>query len=301
LICLKKCIKCGSNKVVKNGKTNYGKQLFLCKHCGSQFVHRYQNVKRQKKLINEYVFGKQTLKQLATKYGKTTKTVQKHLDRYYVTRSAGPNTQPIVIGVDCCFFGRGYGIIVARRPGLKQNLYWKEINTENKAVYEEARKYLERNGFTVKAVVIDAKHGIKEAFSGMVVQICQYHQQQVIQRYLTDKSKTLAGLELKFVASSFTYQKNKLLEKNLKNGAINGDRFLLSALIRKMENIGGILIDAYALRTVVYAQIYLIYSTIKTTLNLISLIRTTRSKDILVDLSNYSITIMDLNNGVAIS
>jgi hypothetical protein len=74
-----------------------------------------------------------------------------------------PNVQltgPIVIGIDCSFFGRGYGIIVARCPGLKQNLYWKEITTENKAVYEEARLYLEANGFNIQAVVIDARHGL---------------------------------------------------------------------------------------------------------------------------------------------
>jgi hypothetical protein len=190
-------------------------------------VRRYQNVKRQKKLINEYVFGKQTLKQLASKYGNTTKTIQKHLDQYYVTRSDDPYTQPIVIGVDCCFFGRGYGIIVARCPGLKQNLYWKEINTENKAVYEEARKYLENNGFTVKAVVVDAKHGIKEAFSGLVVQICQYHQQQIIQRYLTDKPKTQAGLELKFVASSLTCQNEQSFREELEKWREKWRTFLL--------------------------------------------------------------------------
>jgi site-specific DNA recombinase len=50
-----------------------------------------------------------------------------------------------------------YGLIVARCPSLKQNLYWNEITTENKAVYEEARKYLEQAGFDIKAVVIDAK------------------------------------------------------------------------------------------------------------------------------------------------
>ena len=98
--------------------------------------------------------------------------------------------------MDCCFFGRGYGIIVARCPGLKQNLYWKEISTESKVVYEEARRYLEKNGFLVKAVVLDAKHGTKEVFAGLVVQICQYHQQQIVQRYLTDKPKTQAGQEL---------------------------------------------------------------------------------------------------------
>jgi len=81
------------------------------------------------------------------------------------------NAQSIVVGMDCSFFGRGYGIIVARSPRLKQNLYWKQITTENKIVYEEARKYLEQAGFAIKAVVIDAKHGIKEVFSDLVVQI----------------------------------------------------------------------------------------------------------------------------------
>ena len=117
--------------------------------------------------------------------------------------------QPIVIGMDCSFFGRGYGIIVARCPGLKQNLYWKEITTENKAIYEEARRYLEQAGFDIRAVVIDAKHGIKEVFSGVVIQICQYHQQQIIQRYLTHRPKTQAGQELKLLSNSLTQQNEK--------------------------------------------------------------------------------------------
>ncbi len=76
-------------------------------------------------------------------------------------------------------------------------MYWKIITTENKAVYEEARRYLESAGFNVQAVVLDAKHGIKEVFSDLVVQICQYHQQQIVTRYLTNKPKTEAGQELK--------------------------------------------------------------------------------------------------------
>jgi hypothetical protein len=157
-----------------------------------------------KKLFTEYVFGKQTLKQLARHYGKSVKTIQKYLDNYSNTKCAVTNTNPIVIGMDCSFFGRGYGIIVARCPGLKQNLYWKEITTENKLVYEEAKWYLKKNGHDILAVVIDAKHGIREVFSGLIVQICQYHQQQIVQRYLTDRPKTQAGIELKHIAGSLT-------------------------------------------------------------------------------------------------
>ena len=110
------------------------------------------------------------------------------------------------VGIDCTFFGRGYGIIVVRSSGLKKNLYWKEITTESKAVYQEARRYLEEAGFVIQAVVIDAKHGIREVFSDRVVQICQYHQQQIATRYLTTKPKTEAGQELKLISDSLTLQ-----------------------------------------------------------------------------------------------
>jgi len=119
--------------------------------------------------------------------------------------------------MDCTFFGRGYGIIVARCPGLKQNLYWKEITAENKGVYAEARRDLEGAGFNIQAVVIDAKHGIRDVFTDMVVQICQYHQQQIIGRYLTAKPKTEAGQELKLLADSLTKIDEKSFAESLKN------------------------------------------------------------------------------------
>jgi len=63
---------------------------------------------------------------------------------------------------------------------------------------------LEGAGFTIQAVVIDAKRGSKEVFSDKVVQICQYHEQQIIQRYLTSRPKTRAGQELKTLNDSLT-------------------------------------------------------------------------------------------------
>lgn len=133
---------------------------------------------------------------------------------------------PIVIGIDCSFFGRGYGIIVVRCLNLKQNLYWKEIITENKTVYEEARQYLEAAGFNIRAVVLDAKHGSKEVFSDFVVQICQYHQQQIVGRYLTTRPKTEAGQELKHLADSLTKVDEKSFTDLLKNWHEKWDRFL---------------------------------------------------------------------------
>ena len=128
------------------------------------------------------------------------------MDLYPSPPSVPLNGRPVVIGVDCSFFGRGYGIVLARCPSLRKNLYWQEITTESKAVYIDVKRYLESQGFTLQAVVVDAKHGTKEVFSGLIVQICQYHQQQIVQRYLTSNPKTQAAQELKEISNSLTMQ-----------------------------------------------------------------------------------------------
>jgi hypothetical protein len=151
---------------------------------------------------------------LSVQYNKSIKTIRRYLDRYQLSLE-NPDAQPIVIGMDCSFFGRGYGIVVARCPELKQNLYWKEITAENKTVYEEARRYLEQAGFDIRAVVIDAKYGIKEVFSDTLIQICQYHQQQIVQRYLTNRPKTQAGQELRFISNALTKQTKQSFLKDL--------------------------------------------------------------------------------------
>jgi len=94
LMAKKKCINCGSFKVVKNIRSKTGSQLYLCKRCGTQFVRRYRSVKWQKELFQEYIFGKQTLKQLATRHGKSIKTIRKYLDSYQV-KYGGQNSQPV--------------------------------------------------------------------------------------------------------------------------------------------------------------------------------------------------------------
>jgi len=54
------------------------------------------------------------------------KTSHKHLDLH--RRPANDLVCPaIVIGVDCSFFGRGYGIILARCPGLKRTFTGKKL------------------------------------------------------------------------------------------------------------------------------------------------------------------------------
>lgn len=123
---------CRSWRIWGTGKSSNGKQRFCCQKCGATFILKSRSVKWNKKLFQDYIFGKQTLKQLSEKYGKSKRTIQRHLDQYQEEHPGPRDKYSVVIGVDCTFFGRENGIIVARCPSLKRNLYWKQIVTETR-------------------------------------------------------------------------------------------------------------------------------------------------------------------------
>lgn len=52
-------------------------------------------------------------------------------------------------------------------------------------------------GYTIQAVVLDGRPGIRQLFFDVPVQMCHFHQKQIITRYLTNDPKLEAGIELK--------------------------------------------------------------------------------------------------------
>ena len=153
----------------------------------------------RQQLWNEYVWHKQTLAQLAERYGKSSRWVQRQLD---VTASTTKPqaAQSIIAVTDTTFFGRGYGILVIRCPRLKKNVHWQEVRSETPAEYAAARQALESSGFTIEAAVIDGKRGVLAVFQDVPVQFCQFHQIAIVRRYLTCRPKLQPGKELRALA-----------------------------------------------------------------------------------------------------
>jgi len=140
----------------------------------------------QTKLWNKYVWKKQTVSDLAKKYKKSKSWVGKQLDQVQIkVPDNSINPQPIVIIADSTFFDRTYGITVLREPNLKKNLHWQEIINENSDVYWKGRKELEKQGFTIQAVVVDGKKCLKSVFLDLPIQMCHFHQTAIITGYLT--------------------------------------------------------------------------------------------------------------------
>lgn len=189
-------------EAVKKGKRR-GVQRFHCKNCGKNFQNKHRRHKLVRTLWRQYIWGKQTIKQLVKKYQRSEKWIRQQLDKA-PTKSFRLYPQPIVAIADCTFWGRGYGVLVFRSFDLKQNLYWIEVTNETVAVYREARKLLEELGYTFEAVVIDGKKGVREVFSDIPVQICQFHQMAIVTRYLTKRPKLEAGKELRMITLALT-------------------------------------------------------------------------------------------------
>lgn len=71
--------------------------------------------------------------------------------------------------------------------------------TESPSVYQWGISDLSQRGFTIKALVIDGRKGIREAFPGVPIQMCQFHQVKIVTRYLTTRPKLEAGQELRTI------------------------------------------------------------------------------------------------------
>jgi hypothetical protein len=171
-------------------------------------MHRFQYKKRDagvtEALWNEYTRGKQTLKELGTKYGKSHVWVRKHLDTYELMPDT-PTPQPTIIVADTTFWGHGYGVCVFRSWNLRRNLWWGEVDTEKVAHYHYGRKILEDREWTFTGAVIDGRRGLASVFKDIPVQTCHFHQMKTVTRYLTRKPQTKEGQTLRAIMLRLTH------------------------------------------------------------------------------------------------
>ena len=166
-----------------------------------------------------------TIDQLARMHRRSEKWIRTQLDHYqFPDRAFQP--RPVVIVADAMFFGRYWGVVVMRDPHKKENLYWKEIETESPSVYQWGISDLSQRGFTIQALVIDGRRGVREAFPGVPIQMCQFHQVKIVTRYLTLHPNLEAGQELRTVALTLSRSTEADFTKLLDGWHIRWSEFL---------------------------------------------------------------------------
>ena len=191
------CPSCSSSEVVKNGHMR-GVQTYLCKVCRKKFSSkRRKKTVLTKHLWGDYVFHKQTIRELADTYGKDRRTIRPLLCSY-VPPQKEHNPRPIHIVVDATYFGERkegtqWCVAVARDHESAEDLVWRFAQGESTSLYRAMRDELEHLGYTIQSVTGDGFSGIRSAFHGIPYQMCHVHMERIVTRGTTQNPQTEAG------------------------------------------------------------------------------------------------------------
>jgi len=137
-------------------------------------------------------------------------------------------TEPVNLIVDATFFGRTDGVLVFRVN--KKNIYWRFIQSETIKEVSQGLDALDKLGYRFKSVTLDGRKGIIKLFEsrypGIPIQLCQFHQTQIIRRYTTNNPKTTCGKELKLVMHCITETSHEVFQSLLQTCCEKYDDFL---------------------------------------------------------------------------
>ena len=191
----KNCKKCSSKLVIKFWMKRW-KQRYKCKSCNHVFVNKNRPKKATpEKLWKDYVFWKQTYKQLSEKYWLSIKTVQKYLDQYNLPE-VKVVPQEIVLLIDTTYFWNIW-IMAFKDYNSKKILKFKLVSNETYASYLFWVNELKQEWWKIKAIVCDWKRWLLWGFWNIPTQMCNFHQVQIVTRYITKRPRLQANKDLR--------------------------------------------------------------------------------------------------------
>ena len=176
-------------------------QTYSCRDCGRRFRNqRREKVTLQKFLWKEYVFAKQTIRELKKKHDQDRRVIKQYLENYQAPpKSHFPRKVNLV--ADALYFGerkenRSWCLVALRCPKQKENLWWACGETETTSIYLAGRRHLESLGYQIMSVTGDGFAGLRQAFSDLPFQMCQVHMERIIVEGTTRKPELEAGKAL---------------------------------------------------------------------------------------------------------
>ena len=128
--------------------------------------------------------------------------------------------------MDTTYFGRDFGVMVFKNSLDGVVLYKQYVRYETNALYLAGISEISRRGIDIQAIVCDGRRGLFGLFDDIPMQMCQFHQIQIVQRYLTRKPKTQAGIELKKLTLKLTKQTQFEFVNNLNNWYLHWSLYL---------------------------------------------------------------------------
>ena len=180
-------------------------------------------------MYEEYSKNKQTYRDLEKRYKIGRKTIRKSFDNHQkVTGELIIPDRPVPLVMDAFFFSRSIGCLVFRAQG--KNLYWLEIQGEKICYYRQGLEILIASDAYFSSFTIDGRRGVMqlllELFPLTPIQFCQFHQELIVTRYISRKSKLEAGKEIYQLTRSLTRTTRNEFTDKLTEWKLKWDEFL---------------------------------------------------------------------------
>ena len=169
--------------------------MYKCQDCGYQFRGRVEV--SEDVLWNAYLQEKQTISELSGRYGMSVSTIKRRLQgirREWVQPSLSGEG---FVHLDVTYWGRSFGVLLALDSQTGIPLYMAFVRSETVKDYVDAVSSMEERDYSIRGLIIDGKQSLFRTFSEYRVQMCQFHMQQIVRRYLTLSPRILASRELK--------------------------------------------------------------------------------------------------------
>ena len=128
--------------------------------------------------------------------------------------------------MDTTYFGWGFGVMVFKNSLDGVVLYKQYVRYETNALYLAGISEISRRGIHIQGIVCDGRQGLFGLFGDIPVQMCQFHQIQIVQRYLTRKPQSQAAIELKKLTLKLTKQSKADFMNSLNHWCLKWSDFL---------------------------------------------------------------------------
>jgi hypothetical protein len=157
---------------------------------------------------------------LAVKYSCSTRTIQRKIDSVEIKQEKSFEFLANVL-IDTTYFGRTFGVMVFKNSLSREVLLKYYVKVETNKQYYAGIEEIARRGIRIQSIICDGRKGLFQMFGGIPVQMCQFHQTQIITRYLTRNPKLEASKELRMLSlritkmtkKEFIFELNKWNEK----------------------------------------------------------------------------------------
>lgn len=155
-------------------------------------------------LWREYSIGKQTIAELSEQYSVSASTIKRYLRGITEVFECKNFPSGGVILMDVTYWGRNWGVMVFMDSFTRRILWRKYLKNEKLIDYMEGIDFVLSKNYKIEGLVCDGFSGILSLFSAYQIQMCQFHQLQIIRRYLTQKPKLEASKELHLLVKKMT-------------------------------------------------------------------------------------------------